>query len=122
MPLTNILVNEIFYVWSIDFIGSFPYSFSNLYILLVVSYVSKWIEVKTTRTNNVKVILDFVRTHIFDRFGIPKAIISDYDIYFCNRSMKAILCKYHVTHRTSKPTTLKRMAKLKFEIEKSSSF
>jgi hypothetical protein len=36
MPLTNILVSEIFYVWGIDFMGSFPSSFGNLYILLVV--------------------------------------------------------------------------------------
>jgi len=99
MPLTNILVSEIFYVWGIDFMGPFPSSFGNLYILLVVDYVSKWIEVKTTRTNDVKVVLDFVRTHIFDRFGIPKAIISDCGTHFCNRSMKALLRKYHVTHQ-----------------------
>ena len=41
IPLTNILVSEFFYVWGIDFIGPFPSSFSNLYILLVVDYVSK---------------------------------------------------------------------------------
>jgi hypothetical protein len=51
MPLTNILVSEIFYVWSIDFMGPFSSSFDNLYILLVVDYVSKWIEVKAIRTN-----------------------------------------------------------------------
>jgi len=41
IPLTNILVSEFYYVWDIDFIGPFPSSFSNLYILLVVDYVSK---------------------------------------------------------------------------------
>jgi transposase InsO family protein len=101
MPLTNILVSEIFYVWGIDFMGPFPSSFGNLYILLAVDDVSKCIEVKATRTDNAKVVLDFVRTHIFDRFGIPKAIISDRDTYFWNRSIEALLCKYHVTHRTS---------------------
>jgi hypothetical protein len=101
MPLTNILISEIFNVWGIDFMGPFPSSFGNLYILLDVDYVSKWIEAKATRTNDAKVVLDFVRTHIFDRFGIHKAIISDHDTHFCNRSMEALLCKYHVTHRTS---------------------
>jgi len=99
MPLTNILVSEIFDVWGIDFMGPFPSSFSNLYILLAVDYVSKWIEAKATRTNDAKVVLDFVRTHIFDRFGIPKAIISDRGTHFCNHSMEALLRKYHVTHR-----------------------
>jgi hypothetical protein len=75
MPLTNILVSEIFDVSGIDFMGPFPSSFGNLYILLAVDYVFKWIEVKATRTNDAKVVLDFVMTHIFDRFGIPKVII-----------------------------------------------
>jgi len=101
MSLTNILVSEIFNAWGIDFMVPFPSSFGNLYILLVVDYVSKWIEAKATRTNDVKIVLDFVRTHIFDRFGIPKAIISDRGTHFCNRSMKALLHKYHLTHRTS---------------------
>jgi hypothetical protein len=48
MPLTNILVSEIFYVWVIDFMGPFPFSFGNLYIILVIDYMSKWIEVKAT--------------------------------------------------------------------------
>ena len=39
---------------------------------------------KATRTNDAKVVLDFVRTHIFDRFGIPKTIISDHGTHFCN--------------------------------------
>jgi transposase InsO family protein len=101
MPLINILVSEIFYVWSIDFMGPFSFSFGNIYIILVVDYVSKWIEVKAIRTNEVKVVLDFIRTRIFDRFGIPKAIISDCGTHFYNHSMKASLCKYHVTHWTS---------------------
>ncbi|XP_073259802.1 uncharacterized protein [Populus alba] len=39
--------------------------------------------------------------HAALRFGIPKAIISDRGTHFCNRSMEALLRKYHVTHRTS---------------------
>jgi len=34
--------------------GPFPSSFGNLYILLAVDYVSKWIEAKATQTNNAK--------------------------------------------------------------------
>ena len=59
MPLINILISEIFDVWGIDFMGPFPSSFGNLYTLLTVDYVSKWIEAKATRTNDAKVVLDF---------------------------------------------------------------
>ena len=48
MPLNNILEVEIFDLWGIDFMGSFPHSFGNLYILLTMDYVSKLIEVIAT--------------------------------------------------------------------------
>ncbi|XP_058220941.1 uncharacterized protein LOC131331116 [Rhododendron vialii] len=54
MPLTNIMVIEIFDCWGIDFMGPFPVSFGNLYILLAVDYVSKWVEAIATRTNDAK--------------------------------------------------------------------
>ena len=42
LPLTNILVCEIFDVWGVDFMGPFPSSLGNKYILVAVDYVSKW--------------------------------------------------------------------------------
>ena len=41
IPLRGILVGQNFDVWGIDFMGPFPPSFGNLYILLAVDYVSK---------------------------------------------------------------------------------
>ena len=75
-----------------DFMGPFPSSFGNLYILLAVDYVSKWVE--ATRTNDSKVVSDFVKTDIFAKFGTPMAIISDRGTHFCNRSMEALLRRY----------------------------
>ena len=45
MSLTNILEVERFYVWGIDFMGLFPPSLGNLFILVVVDYVFEWVEV-----------------------------------------------------------------------------
>ncbi len=42
MPLYGILEVELFDVGGIDFMGPFPSSFSNKYILVGVDYVSKW--------------------------------------------------------------------------------
>ncbi|XP_073121776.1 uncharacterized protein [Henckelia pumila] len=44
MPLNNILFCEVFDVWGIDFMGPFPASEGNKYILVAVNYVSKWVE------------------------------------------------------------------------------
>ena len=43
-PLQPILELELFDIWGLDFMGPFPSSFSNLYILLAVDYISKWVE------------------------------------------------------------------------------
>ena len=60
MPLTNILEVKLFNVSGIDFIGPFPPSFGNLYILVAVDYVSKWVEVATLPTNDVKAVVKFI--------------------------------------------------------------
>jgi hypothetical protein len=103
MPLTNIMVVEIFDVWGIDFMGPFPSSFGFLYILLAVDYVSKWVEAIPTRTNDAKVVASFVQSNIFSRFGMPRVIISDGGSHFCNRTIEALLRKYGVTHKVSTP-------------------
>ncbi|KAM2922793.1 hypothetical protein COP2_039112 [Malus domestica] len=87
----------------IDFMGPFPSSHGFLYILLAVDYVSKWEEAKVTRTNDSKVVADFVKTNIFARFGMPRVPISDGGSHFCNRTIEALLRKYNVTHKVSTP-------------------
>ncbi|KAM2145422.1 hypothetical protein ACFX1R_048970 [Malus domestica] len=103
MLQVSILNVEIFDVWGIDFMGPFPSSYGFMYILLAVDYVSKWVEAKATRTNDSKVVADFIRTNIFARFGIPRVIISDGGSHFCNRTIEALLRKYSVTHKVSTP-------------------
>ena len=61
MPLNPILEIEFFDVWGIDFMGPFPKLFGNQYILVVVDYVSKWVEVTPSKTNNNKIIVKFVK-------------------------------------------------------------
>ena len=101
MPLTPILIIEIFYCWGINFMGPFPPSCGYIYILLAVDYVSKWVEAIPTRTNDHKVVLKFIKEHIFSRFGVPRAIISDGGFHFCNRSFENLLKKYGVTNKVS---------------------
>ncbi|CAL2247858.1 unnamed protein product [Prunus armeniaca] len=103
MPQTPIFYVEIFDVWGIDFMGPFPSSHGFNYILLAVDYVSKWVEAKATRTNDSKVVADFIKTNIFARFGMPRVLISDGGSHFCNRTIEALLKKYNVTHKVSTP-------------------
>jgi len=45
MPLQNIIEVEVFDCWGINFVGPLPSSYNNEYILVVMDYVSKWVEV-----------------------------------------------------------------------------
>ncbi|RDY07627.1 Gag-Pol polyprotein, partial [Mucuna pruriens] len=79
--------------------GPFQVSNGYSYILLAVDYVSRWVEAITTKTNDAKVVVDFLKSNIFCRFGVPKVLISDQGSHFCNRSMSSLLHKYGVVHR-----------------------
>ena len=100
-PMHPILEVELFDLWGIDFMGPFPASYNNLYILLAVDYVSKWVEAIPTRTNDAKVVAQFLRSNIFSRFGTPRALITDNGTHFCNKVIDKVLKKYGVRHRTS---------------------
>ena len=82
-------------------VGPFPISHIFSYILLVVDYVSRWVEAKATRTNDSKVVVDIVRSNIFRRFALPRAIINDWGSHFCNRTLTSLLQKYGVVHRVA---------------------
>ena len=103
MPATNIIEVELLDIWGIDFMGPFPSSYGNQYILVAVDYVSKWVEVVALPTNDSKVVVKFLRKNIFTRFGTPRAIISDGGSHFCNRQFDALLSKYGVHHRVATP-------------------
>ncbi|PIN20697.1 DNA-directed DNA polymerase [Handroanthus impetiginosus] len=50
--------------------GPFVLSFGNLYILVAVDYVSKWVEVAVP-SNDSKVVVNFIKKNIFTYFGTP---------------------------------------------------
>ncbi|GKC98782.1 reverse transcriptase domain-containing protein [Tanacetum coccineum] len=100
MPQNSIQVCEIFDVWGIDFIGSFPSLRGNKYILVAVDYLSKWVEAKALPTNDARVVCKFLKS-LFARFGTPRAIISDSGTYFCNDQFSKVMLKYGVTYRLS---------------------
>ena len=81
--------------------GPFFSSYGFLYILLAVDYVSKCVEAKATRTNDSKVVAEFIKSNIFVHFGMPRAMVSDRGTHFYNKTIATLFCKYDALHKVS---------------------
>ncbi|RVW71874.1 Retrovirus-related Pol polyprotein from transposon opus [Vitis vinifera] len=75
---------ELFDVWGIDFMGPFPMSFGNSYILVGVDYVSKWVEAIPS---------------LLSKYGVKHKVATPYhphtsgQVELANREIKNILMK-----------------------------
>ena len=73
--------------------GPFPSSFGNLYILLAVDYVSKWVEAIACSRNDANTVVGFIQRNILSRFGAPRTIISDEGSHF-----EKLMSRYGIRH------------------------
>ncbi|GKD05685.1 reverse transcriptase domain-containing protein, partial [Tanacetum coccineum] len=80
-------VCDVFDIWGLDFMGPFPNSKGNKYILVAVDYVLKWVEAQALPINDARVVIKFLR-RLFARFGVPKALISDRGTHFVTLNLK----------------------------------
>ncbi|GJV48791.1 reverse transcriptase domain-containing protein [Tanacetum coccineum] len=64
MPQNNIQVCDVFDVLGLDFMGPFPNSKGNKYILVAVDYVSKWVKAQALPTNDARVVIRFLRRSV----------------------------------------------------------
>ncbi|KAK4407772.1 hypothetical protein Sango_0358200 [Sesamum angolense] len=60
----------------------------------------KWVEAKATRTDDSAAVIGFVKSHIFNRFGVHEqsSVIKE---HFCNRAVGTLFKKYGVHHRVA---------------------
>ncbi|GJZ50459.1 reverse transcriptase domain-containing protein [Tanacetum coccineum] len=86
-------VCEIFDVWGIDFMGPFPSSHGNKYILVVVDYLSKWVEANALPTNDARVVF----AKVMSKYGVTHHLATAYhpqtsgQVEVSNRGLKRIL-------------------------------
>eukprot|EP00253_Pinus_taeda_P032411 PITA_32411 len=88
-----------FQQWGLDFIGEIHPSSTgqHRWILTVIDYFTKWIEAIACRQANDSIIIQFLETNIFSRFGCPEKIITDNATAFKSKRMISFCHKYHIT-------------------------
>ncbi|GJV89455.1 reverse transcriptase domain-containing protein [Tanacetum coccineum] len=74
MPQNSIQVCEIFDIWGIDFMGPFPSSRGNKYILVAVDYYPKWVDSQKPLPPMMPSCLQISLRNIFSDL-VPRAII-----------------------------------------------
>ena len=77
-----------------DFIGPFE----NIYILIAVDYISKWVEAVACPKNDANTVVGFLQRNIFSRFGTPKTVISDGGSHFANKVFDKLMGRYDIKH------------------------
>jgi len=88
-----------FFRWGIDILGPFPISVRQFkFIVVVVEYFTKWIEVEALTTITAEKITKFVWRSIICRFGVPKELISDNGTQFISRKMKLMCEELGIRH------------------------
>ncbi|GJX46879.1 reverse transcriptase domain-containing protein [Tanacetum coccineum] len=90
-------------IWGIDFMGPFPSSIGNKYILVAVDYLSKWVEAKLLPPLMPDVVCKFffAKKSLFSRFGAPPSYISDHWNSLLHMTIYKFMLKYGVTHSLS---------------------
>ncbi|KAA3477479.1 Transposon Ty3-I Gag-Pol polyprotein [Gossypium australe] len=64
-----------------------------LYILIAVDYVSKWVEVEAYLKNDAKMVMCFLQKYILTRFETPRVIINNEGSHFVNKWLKWLFDK-----------------------------
>jgi hypothetical protein len=102
MPLKYNLKIDVFDVWGIDFMRPFKNSFGFEYILVMVDYVSKWVEAIPCRKASTEESITMIKNVIFPRFGTLRILISDGATHYTGKNFKKCLSKLGIEHRVSK--------------------
>jgi hypothetical protein len=101
MPLKYNLQIDLFNVRGIDFMGPFKNSHGFEHILVMVDYVSKWVEAMPCCNDSTEESIAMIKNMIFPRFGTPRILISDGGTHFTGKNFKKCLSKLGIEHRLS---------------------
>ena len=104
MPLCPQVMIAPFEKWAIDFIGPInPTSLSQKHILVCTDFVMKWVEAKAVSFAIEKIVVDFLFTEIFTRFGMPREIFFYNGLQFISNLVQGIVEQYKIRHNKSTP-------------------
>ncbi|KAL0416598.1 UNVERIFIED_CONTAM: hypothetical protein Slati_3491700 [Sesamum latifolium] len=101
-PLHPTIASWPFDAWGLDVVGPMTKSSGgHLYILAATDYFSKWAEAVPLKEVKKENVVDFIRTNIIYRYGVPRYIITDNGKPFCNSLIDKLCQKFGFKQRNS---------------------
>jgi hypothetical protein len=101
IPLKFNLQIYLFDAWGIAFMGPFKKSHGFKHILVMVDYVSKWVEAIPCRKASTEESIAMIKSMIFPRFDTLRILISDGGTHFTGKNFKKCLSKLGIEHKIS---------------------
>ena len=83
--------------------GHFPSSYGYIRILVVIGYVTKWVETIPTSSADHNTSIKMLKGGTIPRFGDPRYLMTDDGSHFIHRAFRKMLAKYDVNHRIASP-------------------
>lgn len=99
LPLKQVVIDEPFQQWGLDFIGTLNPSSSarNTHVLTTTYYFTKWVESIPVKSTSSKVVCNFIKENILIRFGIPRKIVTDNASKFSSAEMIDLFYGYRIS-------------------------
>ncbi|KAG5557203.1 hypothetical protein RHGRI_007467 [Rhododendron griersonianum] len=102
LPLQPVSSPWPFAQWGVDIIGKLPKATGGFtHIITATDYYTKWVEAKALITITAADVESFLWKHIFTRFGVPYAIVSDNGTQFVADAIKAIYKRRGIQMKTA---------------------
>ncbi|CAM1322183.1 Uncharacterised protein r2_g3063 [Pycnogonum litorale] len=83
-------------------VGMDLFEYTNRKYLLIVDYLSRWIEVAQLRSTTSIAVIEHCKS-IFARYGVPETVMSDNGPQFSSYEFRKFSQSYSFTHTTSSP-------------------
>ena len=80
------------------FYGAFSSFIWNIYILLAVDYVSKWVEAAACPENDANTVVGFLQRNILSKFRTLRTLINDGGSHFANKVFDQLMGRYGIKH------------------------
>ncbi|XP_053681478.1 uncharacterized protein LOC127161145 [Labeo rohita] len=98
--LQSVPIVEPGFMLGMDIMGPFPRSTrQNEYLLVIVDYFSKWVEVFPMRNAKATTIVKILLEEIFTRWGTPAFIVSDRGTQFTSKLLEQLCKQWQVTQK-----------------------